>query len=51
MRFDDSADCDERTMFELYYPAMQAAIDANVGSMMCAYNKVNMTYSCDNYNI
>src|SRR5258706_6139476 len=29
-------------------PAFQAAINAGVGAVMCAYSKVNGTYSCSN---
>lgn len=43
-----SAVCDERTLFELYYRAYKGAIDANVGSFMCSYNKVNGSYACEN---
>ena len=39
---------DERTNFELYYPPFEAAIKADVGSAMCAYNKVNDEYACAN---
>ena len=40
--------CDERTMFEVYYPPFKAAIDAGVGAFMCSYNLVNGTHSCGN---
>ena len=43
-----SENVDERTNFEMYYPPFQAAIDANVGSFMCSYNKVNGDWSCEN---
>ena len=33
-------DVDERTQFEMYYPPFQGAIDSDVGSIMCSYNKV-----------
>jgi len=40
---------DERTRFELYYPPFQGAIEANVGSVMCSYNKVaGDKWSCEN---
>ena len=29
------AECDQRTLFELYYRGYKGAIDANVGSIMC----------------
>jgi beta-glucosidase len=44
----DSQDsvADERTMFEVYYPPFQAAVEAGVASVMCAYNQVNGTHAC-----
>lgn len=47
-RGDQSANVDERTRFEMYYPPFQAAIDAGVGSFMCSYNKINHVWSCEN---
>jgi len=38
----------ERTAWELYYPPFEAAVNAGVGAAMCAYNKVNGSYSCGN---
>lgn len=39
----------ERTMRELYLPMFEAAVKrADVGSVMCAYNKVNGPYACEN---
>lgn len=32
----------------MYYPPFQGAIDADVGSFMCSYNKINDTWSCEN---
>lgn len=43
-----SAKVDERTRFEMYYPPFQGAIDAGVGSVMCSYNRIGGTYSCEN---
>lgn len=43
-----SENVDERTLHEIYFPAFKAAIDAGVASSMCAYNKVNNVYSCEN---
>jgi len=44
-----NAVADERTMREIYFPAFEAAIKrAHVASLMCAYNKVNGEYSCEN---
>ncbi len=39
---------DERTLREIYLPGFVAAIDADVASIMCAYNKVNGVYACEN---
>lgn len=44
----DSAEIDERTRFEMYYPPFEGAIQAGVGSIMCSYNKVNGDWSCEN---
>jgi len=43
-----SADVDPRTLNEIYLPGFEAAVEAGVGSVMCAYNKVNGVYACDN---
>ncbi|EGD72488.1 hypothetical protein PTSG_00514 [Salpingoeca rosetta] len=43
-----SENVDERTQFEIYYPPFQGALDADVGSFMCSYNKINNVYSCEN---
>ena len=43
-----SEEVDERTRFEMYYPAFAGAIEANVGSIMCSYNKINGIWSCEN---
>ena len=34
--------------FELYYPPFESAIKAGVASIMCSYNQLNATYSCEN---
>mmetsp|Transcript_84350 Transcript_84350/g.188345 ORF Transcript_84350/g.188345 Transcript_84350/m.188345 type:complete len:743 (-) Transcript_84350:66-2294(-) len=47
-RMDISEDVDERTLFEMYYPPFEAAVEAGIGSMMCSYNRLNGTYSCEN---
>lgn len=40
---------DERTLREMYLPQFEAAVkDAHVASVMCAYNRVNGPYSCEN---
>jgi beta-glucosidase len=38
----------DRTMFEVYYPPFEAAINAGVASFMCAYNKINGSQACGN---
>lgn len=47
----ESSSADERTAWELYYPPFEAAIDEGAASIMCAYNKVNGTYACRNWNL
>ena len=40
---------DERTLREIYLPAFEASVkEANVASLMGAYNKVNGAYCCEN---
>lgn len=40
---------DERTRREIYLPAFEAAVTkADVGSVMCSYNRVGGTYACEN---
>ncbi len=40
---------DQRTLQEIYLPAFRAAVtEGGSGSVMCAYNKVNGPYSCEN---
>ena len=39
---------DERTLHEIYLPAFEAAARAGVASAMCAYNKINGQYACEN---
>jgi len=42
-------DIDERTLREIYLPAFEASVkQGRVGSLMCAYNKVNGPFSCEN---
>ncbi|MGH3714723.1 MAG: beta-glucosidase [Micromonosporaceae bacterium] len=43
---------DERTLREMYLPAFEAAVtEADVGSVMCAYNRVNGQYACENQHL
>jgi len=39
-----SENVDERTQFEFYYPPFHGAVEADVGSVMCSYNKVKSMY-------
>jgi beta-glucosidase len=47
-RTTESSDVDERTLHEIYLWPFARSIEAGVGSVMCSYNKVNGTYSCEN---
>jgi len=48
-RFDVSAEIDERTLREIYFPAFKAAVQrAKTYSIMGGYNKVNGTYANEN---
>src|SRR4051794_12343627 len=39
----------ERAQQEIYFPAFEAAVkDADVGSVMCSYNRLNGDYACEN---
>ncbi|MFW5949737.1 MAG: beta-glucosidase [archaeon] len=39
---------DERTLREIYFPAFEAAVkEADVGSVMASYNKINGTYATE----
>src|SRR3954453_3699910 len=40
---------DERTLREIYLPGFERAIkEGHLGSIMCAYNKLNGKYACEN---
>ncbi|KAF4210948.1 hypothetical protein CNMCM5878_003397 [Aspergillus fumigatiaffinis] len=43
-----SANIDDRTLHELYLWPFADAVKAGVASFMCSYNRVNLTYSCEN---
>ena len=44
-----SSNLDERTLREIYLPGFEAAVkQAHVGSVMCAYNRVNDDWACEN---
>jgi beta-glucosidase-like glycosyl hydrolase len=48
-RFLNSSDVDERTLREIYLPHFEAAVKrAGVGTVMCAYNRVNGRKACEN---
>ena len=48
-RFVTNAVVDQRTLREIYLPHFEAAVkEANVGSVMCAYNRVNGQFACEN---
>jgi beta-glucosidase len=44
----DDVFLDERTLHEIYLPAFEAAVEAGVASVMCAYSKVNGSWACEN---
>ncbi|RFN48407.1 putative beta-glucosidase g [Fusarium flagelliforme] len=46
-----SSNIDDRTMHELYLWPFADAVHAGVASVMCGYNRVNETYSCENDNL
>jgi beta-glucosidase len=47
-RFTVDAKVDERTLREIYLPQFEAAVkEAKVGSIMCAYNRVNGVHACE----
>jgi beta-glucosidase len=39
---------DDRTVHELYLWPFADAVRADVGSVMCSYNRINGTYTCEN---
>jgi beta-glucosidase len=43
-----SSNIDDRTMHELYLWPFADAVQAGVGSIMCAYTQINNSYSCQN---
>lgn len=49
--YDTDADnvwVDDQTLHEVYVAPFEAAIHADVSSIMCSYNRVNGIYACDN---
>lgn len=47
-RMSASSEIDVRTQHEIYLPPFKASVDAGVASIMCAYNRVNGIYACEN---
>ncbi|KAF2085642.1 glycoside hydrolase family 3 protein [Saccharata proteae CBS 121410] len=43
-----SSNLDDRTMHELYLWPFANAVHANVASVMCAYNRINGSWACQN---
>jgi len=43
-----SANIDDKTLHELYLWPFANAVHAGAGSVMCSYNRVNNSYSCQN---
>lgn len=49
-RYDVSSDVDERTLFEIYFPAFRKAVqEAGVGAVMNSYNLLNGVHATENY--
>jgi beta-glucosidase len=42
----DNVSIDERTLHELYLPPFEAAVQAGVSSVMCAYNRIDGDWAC-----
>lgn len=43
-----SSNVDQKTRYEMYYPPFEAAVNSGVLSVMCAYNRINDEYACQN---
>ena len=43
-----SSNIDDRAIHELYLWPFADAVKAGVSAVMCSYNRINGTYSCDN---
>ncbi|RCI05115.1 hypothetical protein CU098_012427 [Rhizopus stolonifer] len=46
-----SVDIDERTIQEVYLWPFARSVEAGVASVMCAYNKINGVYACENEHV
>ncbi|KAK4698909.1 beta-glucosidase, partial [Phenoliferia sp. Uapishka_3] len=44
----ESSNIDDRTLHEVYAWPFAASVEAGLGSVMCSYNRVNQTHSCQN---
>lgn len=47
-RYGYTSNIDDRTAHELYLYPFLRSVEAGVSSIMCAYNRVNSTYACQN---
>ena len=48
-RMSSSADCDERAIREIYFPAFEMAVrEAQPWTVMCSYNRINGVYASEN---
>ncbi len=43
-----SSDIDDRTQHEIYLLPFIESVEAGVGAIMCAYNRINGIYACEN---
>jgi beta-glucosidase len=43
-----SADVDERTLREIYFPAFEMVVERQPATVMCSYNKINGVHSAEN---
>jgi beta-glucosidase len=46
-----SSNIDDRTLHELYLWPFADAVKANVAAVMCSYNQVNSSFSCENSHV
>jgi beta-glucosidase len=44
----DNVIIDECTLHEIYLPAFEAGVKAGVASVMCAFNRINGSWACEN---
>lgn len=47
-RLYENSELDDRTLYEIYLPAFQRALEANPYTVMCSYNLVNGVYASEN---